>query len=114
MIGKEEISSQPTDTLGQEIMAAFLYASYLDSLNKSQSSKEEGLVAHPRRGAAEDDESDLMDDDLEDEELDTFDDPDDDLDEGEFDLDEDEEDELDEFWDDDELDDEDLDMEDDD
>ncbi len=49
MIGKEEISSQPTDTLGQEIMGAFLYASYLDSLNKSQPLKEEGLVAHARQ-----------------------------------------------------------------
>jgi hypothetical protein len=113
MIGKEEISSQPTDTLGQEIMGAFLYASYLDSLNKSQASQEEGLKAMASRGRAEDDESDLIDDDTEDEDLDTFDDlDDDDLDEGGFEEEDDEE--LDEFWDDDELDDDDLDMEDDD
>ncbi len=48
MIGKE-LPSQPTDTLVQEIMGAFLYASYLDSLNKPQPSKEEALAR--RRGA---------------------------------------------------------------
>lgn len=112
MIGKE-LSSQPTDTLGQEIMGAFLYANYLDSLNKSQPSKEEALAAQARRSSAEDDETDLIDDDAEDDELDAYDDPDDDLDEGEFDLEEDDE-EVDEFWDDDDLDDDDLDLEEDD